>query len=351
MQSQTPGIYTLALKRLLGYLQSEIAAIDSGSLHGGKIYLRDFFAYHTVHWRRISNVIPTIEKHESVLSMKPQLLGAYMKLALMVSEDLESPTAHIKFYDNDKVDSRKKIEDAQDKCQRYLEVVLSKRESMKQRNAYQKWEQSKRGIAKHQREMDSEWLDIRVPDTLYRLADGEDLTLSINVLHEMNKFVPLTLASRAGNRPELIGAMTRGQFLSALKDCSNPNKPVNLDPRAVQEQVTKRMHGGQYINPDPQKLDVMDPEPDRNSDAWPLLKGYAVRAPLHKTGHRYDAWVFLNENDHFLVEMYIAITDHMLKGRGVILNANSAVFVNTDGQLLITKARTFKLNTFRKVTS
>ena len=104
--------------------------------------------------------------------------------------------------------------------------------------------------------MDSEWLDIRIPDTLDcirklcwseelksifnvmvstvdRLADGEDLTISLKVLHEMNQLVPLTLASRAGNRPELIGAMTHGQFLTALKDCSNPNKPVNLDPRAV----------------------------------------------------------------------------------------------------------------------
>ena len=143
----------------------------------------------------------------------------------------------------------------------------------------------KRAGAKKTKEYQEQFLDITIPKTIEvirkfyfsqdlkdlvaemvgyadKLANGQDVHVPERLLHQLNELVPVLIFCRAGNRPELAGHLTRGQFETAKADRANPNKPLHLDERVPKDHIKDRIHDGMYINPDPDHVDPNDPEPD-----------------------------------------------------------------------------------------
>jgi hypothetical protein len=165
----------------------------------------------------------------------------------------------------------------------------------------------------------------------------------------MNKLVPVVIFTRAGNRPELLANVSRGDFATAEKDRANPNKPLHLDPRVNLSSIQKNIVDGCYHNPTPDKEDINDPEPDQKHEAWEWLKGYTIPAKLHKTFDKYPLWIFLSQGDHFLLEMYLHISHKIMQQNGIRLTHESSLLINRLGEPLITKQRTFSLAKFRQI--
>ena len=87
------------------------------------------------------------------------------------------------------------------------------------------------------------------------IANGKKEHIPDSLLHEMNQIVPILPFMTAGNRPELFGNITRGQFENAIPDCANPNKPLHCDPKLkAKPEIMKNIVDGMYVNPNPSTL-------------------------------------------------------------------------------------------------
>ena len=167
----------------------------------------------------------------------------------------------------------------------------------------------------------------------------------------MNRLVPVKVCCRAGNRPELIGNLNRGQVVTARSNCSNPYKLLHLDPTVSKDTIKDRMvEEGYYMNPEPWMKDQLDPNPDQENPAWDMLWGFVVGAGPHKTSYKYDLWLFFTQSDHFVLRMYSAITGKFLRDRGIPVTATTPVFVTTSGGPLIHAQRTMDLRSFKTIT-
>ena len=401
-QAQTPNLYKNGLVRVLGYLQDQMIKTGSGSLEDGKIRLRNFFSYRTRNWIKIINIIPVIEEYEKFLSMKPHCLAGYLMLTMLVDEDLDTLQGLAKFADQTIEDKYDRDEDAENRRDRYVEKLRKNETTMrgKRKNSkFAKWEQQKRGQAKKAKTFEEDYLDLSLPPTIelirkfYRSPVLKDLVgrmtkyadqlaqvgapakasssqtnnptgpfqghpnqgveeephIPESFLGEMNGIVPVVIFSRAGNRPELLADQTRGDFACATPDMATPNKPLHLDSRVDQANITDRMREGTYHNPNPHLIDTNDPEPDQQNEAWEWLKGYTMPAKLHKTFDKFPLWIFLSQGDHFLLEMYLHISHKILQQKGITLTHAHALLVSRTGTPLITKKRVFNLGPFREI--
>ena len=186
------------------------------------------------------------------------------------------------------------------------------------------------------------------------IANGKKEHIPDSLLHEMNQIVPILPFMTAGNRPELFGNITRGQFENAIPDCANPNKPLHCDPKLkAKPEIMKNIVDGMYVNPNPSnERDPLDRNPPQDHPAWKLgwLQGYVINAPLHKTGHRWDLFVFLPPGTHFILRMYADITSQYLARKGKLVDHKTRLFVNRDGGPLITSHRVLDFSKLREIT-
>ena len=381
-QAQTAKKYWFGLNRVLGYMQKELNDYSPGLLEDGKMHLHFFFDFHGDNFVKIINIVNVIEKLEPVLSIRPLCLGGYLALTRMVIEELETMPARCKFLDPKIENLRSRMEKAESDADEIQQSTVLKYGVMKGMEMFQKWGQQIRSGAKKTKEYQEQFLDMTMPKSMDiirkfltsqelkdiigkmvyyadKLANNEDVTILDPFIHELNAVVPAVLFCRAGNRPELLGDLRRGQVDTAVPDQANPAKPLHLDDRLKNKpEIKANMRDGMYVNPSPGEKDPNDPEPPQDHPAWKegWLQGYTIKAELHKTSYKWDLWVFLSKGDFFILKMYLAITGKFLKDKkkaGIscaTVTNESPVFVNRSGGRLISDDRPFNLRKLREIT-
>ena len=375
-QSRTATEYKRCLGKLLGYIQAEMNDHQPGVLKEGRIHLRNFFNFNSEDYIEYRNVVGIITKYEPALSNKGQQLGAYTNLGKMVAQHLDEMPAVQCFSDPNIEDPKERFDDAQRKADELQRRITGKLAIMKEMDMYKRWKQLLDASGKKLNEYHEEFHQdvnydpMEMIKTFYRSDDvknlisamadlsdkingDEDLDVAPSFILEMNEIVPCMIVLTAGNRAELFGNLTRGSFETAVPNQSNPNKPLHLNATVRNDpRVKDRLHDGAYINPDPSKIDPLDPDPPQNHPGWKegWLPGWTMKASLHKTSFKYILYVFLSKVDHFILRMYQDITVKFLESKGVEVTHKTPLFVSLKGERLISEKRPANFKRMREIT-
>ena len=371
-EASTARDYLRGLKRLLGYLQNSLNEHEPGTLSNAKIQLWHFFDFVGPDYLGIRDLGDLIDKKEKILSNKPHCLGGYRALATLVLSDLSDLSTRAKFQDPSELDSRERIDKAEETADKRQATINLKLDLMQKANWFQKWEEQKRGAAAKKKQYERVYMGMAIPNTTdvikkfwlskdvrkfikrivgiaEKLVLKEDVLIDAGLIDELNEMVPVIVAMRSGNRPELLGDLTLGMLATATGDVFNPNKPIHCDPRVDRKKIKDRVHDGMYSNPNPKELDLLDPEPDHESPLSSMLKGWIIPADWHKTFYKYQLNLFLSQMDFFLVKLYNLLVDHYLAQKNLPKRTSDAnVFVNRNGNKLATgNGSFFSLRRFR----
>ena len=374
-EAATGDKYLEGMRRLLGYLQESFNEYEPETLRSGKIQLWHFFDFVGQDHLGIRDLGDLIDKKEKVLSYKPHCLGGYRALATLVLSDLTDISNRAKFHDPSVLDRRERIDNAEETVDKMQANINLKLDLMQKSHWFQKWEEQKRGAQAKKKQFERVYMGMAIPNTtdviktfwlskevksfierIVKIAESivlkEDVVLDGSLVPEMNEMIPVILAMRSGNRPELLMELTLGMFWTAIGDVYNPNKPIHCDPRVDQKKIKDRVKDGMYTNPNPKENDPLDPEPDHESPLSSMLKGWIIPADLHKTFYKYQLNLFLSQMDHFLVRIYNLLVDHYLAQEKLPKRtSDSHVFVNKNGNRLgTTKSCFFSLRRFRMIT-
>lgn len=186
------------------------------------------------------------------------------------------------------------------------------------------------------------------------LAMDKDIKLEDSFITSMNEQIPILPFLVAGYRPDLIANLNRGQFATAVPDRANPHKPLNFVPSLKDNPnvMANVAPDGIYANPNPDQLDHNDPNPPQQDPLWEegLLQGYIINPDLHKTGHKWLQFVFLTRTTHFLIQMYMDLTEKYLVDKGINVDHKTSVFVNRKGKALMDGKRVLSFKKFMEIT-
>ena len=287
-QASTARHYKAGLLRLMYYIQQELAITMPENLMDGKLHIKQYFAYRTAKWVRVENIIPLIEKYEHFHSMMPHCLGAYDVLLKLIRDDVDSHSGKAKFLENPKPDETEaetvaRIEAGDDAAEKYLGRITNRLSMHKTMDRYKHWSGLQKSDAERMKDFEEEFENVKLPKTTQvirdfclsnewsnllqqmvqaadSLHDNEDTVIPEQFIHEMNRLVPVKVCCRAGNRPELIGNLSRGRFVTARANCANPYKLLHLDSTVSKDTIKDRMvREGYYRNPEPWNRDQLDP--------------------------------------------------------------------------------------------
>ena len=315
--SRTHEAYSTGAKLIMKMIQKE---------RGQEIHFADFLAFGTERYIRPTNYLSQI-KEEITTSQQAHALGAYFLILRAVASVADkNPMAFKPLIENaddlDHVILRKRCEDEADKVRTRVFNVQSEMKGEKPYSEFSNAARAQTMMKKQEREvLEGETLpdpSVVIP-AYFRNSDVQEIETElletaqnahkkIPSKAQMNKFtnfLAVRLMIKNPGRKEVLGNMTRKEYLAGRDDKIKEYPYIPSDGSAQQQNV---LNFGEGIGC--HRLVLEDADENTYPDEQ---QGIIIKTAQHKGGHSSPAITFLSLVDTMLMDAYFTISREYVK--------------------------------------
>ena len=351
--SSTYKVYRTGARQLMGLFKE---------LLGRDVHYSDFFAFGTHQLIRPVNLIDQITDKIDVGNYQKFVYAAYLLVLQAQSEEADrNPLAFKSLIENPNSLSSVQLENRCEKeAGEFRNRIMTIRADMKDRNPYGSYTRAQKAKTSSRKEnmetlegidlpdpslvLPAYFTDPRVHEIEKKLLDcaqtAHEICPTKHQIVEFTNFMLVRMLIKNANRKEIIGNMTRAEYLKGRED------PIKEFPYEVHQKGSSHKD---VVNLDGfGKFCISNKDADE--DRYPEeQQGIIIRTFAHKNADKGAATTFLSLVDTILMDAYYTITRNFILGKGEDFHHHVPLFINGEGKQFLTNNREVDFSLFQLI--
>ena len=376
--SDTPFAYEGVMKRLLYVWQEKLRENDPSLLSDdGMLHIRQFYAFREHNFIEPHDIREFFDSFSSP-SVQSKIVEAYdsfLDQLFIFANSTNGKALFAKPMEDEQLMSQKELRNrGKMELNLLLQEITNTQNLIKSNKPYIKWKgdrldkRNKRMKARHEFEgmptnpdpkvIIDKWMKHESTREMNRriveAAENKEVVSPSELLTMTNHLIVM-FSTKIGSRLEAFKMATWKDYIKAKKKGPSANPYSQLDMRtivkdrpSVQANIQEDDEGDELYVRDPWSHDINDPEDvmlDKN--VWEVSQGVCLELDLHKNGHVYKLYLWLNRFEEAYLLCYEEISAnyfkfHLKKERGL----DDPIFINTKGESFVASQKRVDLVNF-----
>ena len=363
--SSTYKVYRTGARLLMGlFKELKEQDLKKANLEGTvDVHYSDFFAFGTEKLIRPVNLINEITAKIDVGNYQKFVYAAYLLVLQAQSEEADrNPLAFKSLIENpDRLSPEILLDRCQLKAEELRQRIVSIKNDMVGRNPYGNFTRAQKAKTSSRKEnMESlEGIDLPDPSLVLpayftdpRVQDIEKNMLECaQTAHEncptkrqivqFTNFMVVRMLIKNANRKEIIGNMTRAEYLTGREDRIKEFPYVPHQGGSSHKNVVDLGEGFEKFCID---------NKDADEDSYPdEQQGIIIRTFAHKNADKGPATTFLSLVDTVLMDAYYTITRNFILAKGAEFHLHVPLFINGEGNQFLANNREVDFSLFQLI--